>query len=118
MLQSVVLNDNMRGMRFDKAYVDPTIDYLIVRSVLYPMILHDTRNIIIEDNQTKERKMILREVTGDLFTAPQGYYLAHCISGNYTLGAGIAKKFDEEYDMKFKLHRDYPIPNGEKFEKD
>ena len=61
--------------------------------------------------------MVLREVTGDLFTAPQGYYLAHCISGNYTLGAGIAKKFDEVYDMRFKLHRDYPIPNGEKFDK-
>ena len=25
-----------------------------------------------------------------MFTVPQGYYLAHCISGDYALGAGIA----------------------------
>ena len=39
--------------------------------------------------------MIITEVTQDLFTVPQGYYLAHCISGDYALGAGIAKVFDE-----------------------
>ena len=27
----------------------------------------------------------------DLFTMPQGYYLAHCISADFALGAGIAK---------------------------
>ena len=37
--------------------------------------------------------MIFKEVQQDLFTVPQGYYLAHCISGDYALGAGIAKKF-------------------------
>ena len=51
--------------------------------------------------------MIFNEVQQDLFTVPQGYYLAHCISGDYALGAGIAVKFDEVYNMKFKLHRDY-----------
>ena len=50
MLQSVVLNDNMKGMKFDKVYVDPAINDLIVKMVLYPVILHDPRNIIIEDN--------------------------------------------------------------------
>lgn len=59
--------------------------------------------------------MKFSEVTKDLFTVPQGYYLAHCISGDYALGAGIAKTFDEVYNMKFKLHRDYAIPEGEKF---
>lgn len=51
----------------------------------------------------------------DLFTVPQGYYLAHCISGDYTLGAGIAKQFVDVYNMRFKLHKNYPIPDGEKF---
>lgn len=54
-------------------------------------------------------------VTGNLFNAPQGYYLAHCISGDYTLGAGIAKKFNEIYNMRYKLHKKFPIPNGEKY---
>lgn len=44
----------------------------------------------------------------DLFTMPQGYYLAHCISADFTLGAGIAKTFDDVYNMKFKLYRNYP----------
>lgn len=59
--------------------------------------------------------MTFNEVTGNLFEAPQGYYLAHCISGDYALGAGIAKTFDEIYDMRFKLHKFYPIDEGKKF---
>lgn len=72
---------------------------------------------ITENPISKERgnKMIYNEVQQDLFTVPQGYYLAHCISGDYALGAGIAVKFDEIYNMKFKLHRDYAIPEGQKY---
>lgn len=43
----------------------------------------------------------------DLFTVPQGYYLAHCISADFALGAGIAKVFDNVYNMRFKLFRNY-----------
>ena len=49
MIQFVVLNDNLIRMRFDKIYVDPTIDDLIVETVIYPMI-YNPRNVIIEDN--------------------------------------------------------------------
>lgn len=59
--------------------------------------------------------MIIYEIQQDLFAVPQGYYLAHCISGDYALGKGIAKTFDEVYNMRFKLHRQYPIPDGEKY---
>lgn len=31
----------------------------------------------------------------DLFTVPHDYYLCHCISADFALGAGIAKKFAE-----------------------
>lgn len=63
----------------------------------------------------EERNGLHNGIKQDLFTVPQGYYLAHCISGDYALGAGIAKKFDEVYNMRFKLHKNYPIPDGEKF---
>lgn len=43
----------------------------------------------------------------DLFTMPQGYYLAHCISADFALGAGIAKVFDAVYNMRFKLFKNY-----------
>ena len=59
--------------------------------------------------------MIIREENRDLFTVPQGYYLAHCISGDYALGAGIAKQFEEVYNMREKLHKQFPIEEGEKF---
>lgn len=59
--------------------------------------------------------MKYNEVIGDLFATPQGYYLAHCISGDYALGAGIAKQFNSVYDMRYKLHKNYPIPTGERF---
>ena len=52
----------------------------------------------------------------DLFTIPQGYYLAHCISADFTLGAGIAKVFDKTYNMRFKLFRnfdDYEYDGGD-----
>ena len=45
----------------------------------------------------------------DLFTVPQGYYLAHCISADFALGAGIAKVFDEVYNMRFKLFKEYDM---------
>ena len=44
----------------------------------------------------------------DLFTMPQGYYLAHCISADFALGAGIAKTFDFVYNMRLKLFKNYP----------
>ena len=59
--------------------------------------------------------MNIIEIKCDLFTMPEDYYLAHCISGDYALGAGIAKKFNSVYNMRYKLHQKYPIPTGEKF---
>lgn len=46
----------------------------------------------------------------DLFKVEQGYYLAHCISADFALGAGVAKTFVEVYNMREKLktlHCDY-----------
>jgi hypothetical protein len=51
--------------------------------------------------------MTITIIQKDLFTMPQGYYLAHCISADFALGAGIAKVFDEVYNMRFKLFRNY-----------
>ena len=51
--------------------------------------------------------MTIKFENRDLFTVPQGYYLAHCISADFALGAGIAKTFDEVYHMRFKLFRAY-----------
>ncbi len=60
--------------------------------------------------------MTIREEHMNLFDVPQGYYLAHCISADFALGAGIAKQFDEIYDMRFKLNMFFPIDPDAKYD--
>ena len=48
------------------------------------------------------------ETVRDLFNVDQNYYLAHCISADFALGAGIAVQFNKRFDMKNKLKRHYP----------
>lgn len=49
----------------------------------------------------KEKKM-------DLFSVHNDYYLAHCISADFALGAGIAVQFCKRFDTKQKLKSLYP----------
>lgn len=41
----------------------------------------------------------------DLFSMPHGYCLAHCISSDFALGAGIAVEFDKRYNMRERLNK-------------
>lgn len=59
--------------------------------------------------------MIYKEVKQDLFSVSSDYYLAHCISADFKMGAGIAKKFAEmgTREWLFDLYDDKPYPwNG------
>ena len=42
----------------------------------------------------------------DLFDFRDTHYLAHCISADYRLGAGIAKQFDMRYNIRASLFDD------------
>jgi len=53
--------------------------------------------------------MILKEEQRDLFSVPHGCYFAHCISGDFALGAGIAVQFDNLYNMRKKLKSFYDM---------
>lgn len=57
--------------------------------------------------------MTYQETKTDLFWVPAYYHLAHCINGNYTLGAGIAKAFRDTMNMQNRLVSEYPIKDGE-----
>lgn len=52
--------------------------------------------------------MIFKEVTQDLFTVSDDYYLAHCISADFALGAGIAVEFNKRFNMREILKLKYP----------
>lgn len=44
------------------------------------------------------------EIKADLFSYyDEGYYLAHCISADFKLGAGIAKEFEERFRLRDDL---------------
>ena len=51
--------------------------------------------------------MTIREENMDLLAVPQGYYLAHCITADFSLGAGVAKQIDEAFGMREQLQRHY-----------
>lgn len=52
--------------------------------------------------------MNYREVQQDLFTVPSDYALAHCISSDFALDAGIAKEFNRRFSMRSRLMLEYP----------
>jgi O-acetyl-ADP-ribose deacetylase (regulator of RNase III) len=47
--------------------------------------------------------MTYREEKRDLFSVPDDYYLAQCISADFGMGMGIAVEFNKRFDMKSKL---------------
>lgn len=51
--------------------------------------------------------MMIKFIKGDLFGADEDYFLAHCISADFALGAGIAKAFNEKFDMRARLRQAY-----------
>lgn len=51
--------------------------------------------------------MIYKEEIRDLFSVPEDYYLAHCISADFGMGKGIVVEFNKRFDMKNKLQSKY-----------
>ena len=54
--------------------------------------------------------MTFKEIQMDLLQMPQGWTLAHCISGDFALGAGIAKTIDEVFNMRERLKMAWEHP--------
>lgn len=52
--------------------------------------------------------MTYKEEKRDLFRVDTDYYLAHCISADFALGAGIAKEFNRRFHTRRKLFKLYP----------
>lgn len=44
-----------------------------------------------------------REIECDLFVEKSECYYAHCVSADFALGAGIAKRFNQLYNMRERL---------------
>ena len=52
--------------------------------------------------------MTYKEEIRDLFSVPDDYYLAYCISADFGMGKGIVVEFNKRFDMKRKLQSKYP----------
>lgn len=51
--------------------------------------------------------MIYKEEKRDLFSVPDDYYIAHCISADFDLGAGIALEIENKFNVKAELNERY-----------
>lgn len=49
--------------------------------------------------------MIYKEEKKNLFSVDDSYYIAHCISADFALGAGIAKEIDKRFSVRKELIR-------------
>ena len=47
--------------------------------------------------------MYYHEEKMNLMDVPQGWWIAHCISGDFALGAGVAKQITEAFNMRAAL---------------
>lgn len=54
--------------------------------------------------------MSLIERTGNILDVAGKAYVAHCISGDFTLGAGLAKALNEKFDLSKQLYFHYDEP--------
>lgn len=52
--------------------------------------------------------MVYKEEIRDLFSVPEDYYLAHCISADFGMGKGIVVEFNKRFNMKQKISKLYP----------
>ena len=52
--------------------------------------------------------MKLREESRDVFSVPEEYYLAHCVSSDFALGAGIAVQFVSRFGTRDVLRSQFP----------
>ena len=52
--------------------------------------------------------MQYQEKQQDLFATPPEYYLVHCISADFAMGAGIAVQFNRQFSMRDKLRAAFP----------
>lgn len=49
--------------------------------------------------------MIYFEIKKDLFRMSGDYYLAHCISSDLAMGAGIAVQFEKRFNLQHEIHK-------------
>jgi hypothetical protein len=52
--------------------------------------------------------MVYTEEIRDLFSMPEDYYLAQCISADFGMGRGIAVEFNKRFNTKNNLMIKYP----------
>lgn len=50
--------------------------------------------------------MIYKEEKRNLFSVDDSYYIAHCISADFALGAGITKEIDRRFNIREELKKE------------
>ena len=61
-----------------------------------------------EKAQQEKTAGMIREITGDLFEVGEDYFLAHCISADFSMSKGIVTEFDRRFGIGAALKAGYP----------
>ena len=68
---------------------------------------------LIKHKLKEKHIMTIKHINGDLFKiAKETDYLAHCISKDYVLGAGIAVEFQRRFQLREKLRNEKSCRSG------
>lgn len=91
----------------DECIIEDNSKYVVIKT------WEDVYDFITKNYDNLLKDMInIEEINGDIFSNDdKNVYYAHCISNDYALGAGIAVAFNNKYDMRNKLHEQYPNNN-------
>ena len=60
----------------------------------------------------------MNQEKGNVLDARNDSVIAFCISSDFSLGAGLAKEIDQNFDMRYRLFLNYDIPKGKKYNQD
>lgn len=64
------------------------------------------------DQNERPEKSCVKEIVGDLFTAPDDVSLAHCVGADLRMGSGIAVRFRYKFQSVGKLFDQDVGPGG------
>ncbi|XP_055383550.1 ADP-ribose glycohydrolase OARD1-like [Condylostylus longicornis] len=75
------------------------------KQIFLPAVVKGPGNLqkFLARNMSSASSFVLREIDGDLFSAPKEYSLAHCVGADMAMGAGIAVKFRQIYQQVDEL---------------
>ena len=92
--------------------IQNVVDFMLIALSIFIFVslINKAKERMIKKEEAapaKNDEVLLLEEIRDLFTVPEDYYLAHCISADFGMGKGIVVEFNKRFNLKNKLVKSY-----------